>query len=122
MRELKNIKENSMKTASGLEYEEIEAGTGVQAKAGMMVRVHYTGKLPNGKVFDSSIPRGEPIEFKLGTGRVIKGWDEGIALMKVGGKATLTIPPQLAYGERGAGGVIPPNATLIFDVELVSAQ
>ena len=111
-----------MKTASGLEYVEIEAGTGAQAKAGMMVRVHYTGKLPNGKVFDSSIPRGEPIEFKLGTGRVIKGWDEGIALMKVGGKATLTIPPQLGYGERGAGGVIPPNATLIFDVELVSAQ
>jgi FKBP-type peptidyl-prolyl cis-trans isomerase len=111
-----------MKTASGLEYKEIEAGTGVQALSGMMVRVHYTGKLPNGKVFDSSIPRGEPIEFKLGAGRVIKGWDEGIALMKVGGKATLTIPPQLGYGERGAGGVIPPNATLIFDVELVSAK
>ncbi len=111
-----------MKTASGLEYVEIEAGTGAQAQAGMMVRVHYTGKLPNGKVFDSSIPRGEPIEFKLGTGRVIKGWDEDIALMKVGGKATLTIPPELGYGARGAGGVIPPNATLIFDVELVSAK
>jgi peptidyl-prolyl cis-trans isomerase A (cyclophilin A) len=87
-----------------------------------MVRVHYTGKLPDGKIFDSSIPRGEPIEFKLGAGRVIKGWDEGIALMKVGGKATLTIPPHLGYGERGAGGVIPPNATLIFDVELVDVK
>ena len=111
-----------MKTASGLEYTEIEAGTGAQAVPGKMVKVHYTGKLPNGKVFDSSIPRGEPIEFKLGAGRVIKGWDEGIALMKVGGKATLTIPPQLGYGERGAGGVIPPNATLIFDVELVDVK
>lgn len=111
-----------MKTASGLEYEEIEAGTGAQAQAGKTVSVHYTGKLPNGKVFDSSIPRGQPIEFKLGAGRVIKGWDEGIALMKVGGKARLTIPPSLGYGERGAGGVIPPNATLIFDVELVSVK
>jgi peptidyl-prolyl cis-trans isomerase A (cyclophilin A) len=111
-----------MKTASGLEYEEIEAGSGAQAQAGKTVSVHYTGKLPNGKVFDSSIPRGEPIEFKLGAGRVITGWDEGIALMKVGGKARLTIPPQLGYGERGAGGVIPPNATLIFEVELVSIK
>jgi peptidyl-prolyl cis-trans isomerase A (cyclophilin A) len=111
-----------MKTASGLEYTETLAGTGAQAQAGKMVRVHYTGKLPDGKIFDSSIPRGEPIEFKLGAGRVIKGWDEGIALMKVGGKATLTIPPHLGYGERGAGGVIPPNATLIFDVELVDVK
>lgn len=111
-----------MKTASGLEYTEILAGAGAQATAGKTVRVHYTGKFPDGRVFDSSIPRGEPIEFVLGTGRVIKGWDEGIALMKVGGKAVLTIPPHLAYGERGAGGVIPPNATLVFDVELVEVK
>jgi len=111
-----------MKTASGLEYEETQAGTGAQAKAGDTVRVHYTGKFPDGKVFDSSVSRGEPLEFPLGKGRVIRGWDEGIALMKVGGKATLTIPPQLAYGESGASGVIPPNATLIFDVELVGIK
>jgi len=111
-----------MKTESGLEYVEIEAGTGDQAKAGKTVRVHYTGKFLDGKVFDSSVSRGDPLEFQLGAGRVIKGWDEGIALMKVGGKAQLTIPPQLAYGERGAGGVIPPNATLVFDVELISIK
>jgi len=111
-----------MKTASGLEYVETLAGTGAQAQAGKFVCVHYTGKFQDGKVFDSSIPRGEPLEFQLGAGRVIKGWDEGIAMMKVGGKATLTIPPHLAYGERGAGGVIPPNATLVFDVELVSIR
>jgi peptidylprolyl isomerase len=111
-----------MKTKSGLEYVETQAGTGSQAKAGDLVRVHYTGKFLDGKVFDSSVSRGEPLEFPLGKGRVIKGWDEGIALMNVGGKATLTIPPQLAYGESGAGGVIPPNATLIFDVELVGIQ
>ena len=111
-----------MKTSSGLEYIETEAGTGAQAEAGKTVRVHYTGKLQNGKVFDSSISRGEPIEFPLGKGRVIKGWDEGIALMKVGGKAQLIIPPDLGYGASGAGGVIPPNATLIFDVELVDVK
>lgn len=111
-----------MKTASGLEYIEVKAGTGVQAEAGKTVSVHYTGKFQNGKVFDSSISRGDPLVFQLGEGRVIKGWDEGIALMKVGGKAQLVIPPDLAYGEGGAGGIIPPNATLVFDVELVDVK
>jgi peptidyl-prolyl cis-trans isomerase A (cyclophilin A) len=111
-----------MKTNSGLEYVETQAGTGAQAVAGKTVSVHYTGKLTNGKVFDSSHTRGQPIEFPLGAGRVIKGWDEGIALMKVGGKATLTIPPELGYGQRGAGSAIPPNATLIFEVELVAVK
>ena len=111
-----------MKTASGLDYVETREGAGDQAQPGKMVSVHYTGKFPDGRVFDSSYSRGEPIQFQLGAGRVIKGWDEGIALMKVGGKAELTIPPHLAYGERGAGGVIPPNATLVFEVELVSVK
>jgi peptidyl-prolyl cis-trans isomerase A (cyclophilin A) len=111
-----------MKTNSGLEYEEVLTGSGALAAAGKTIKVHYTGRFPDGKVFDSSYTRGEPIEFPLGAGRVIKGWDEGIALMKVGGKARLTIPPHLAYGERGAGGVIPPNAILVFEVELVSVK
>lgn len=111
-----------MKTASGLEYIEVEQGTGAQAESGKTVSVHYTGKFQDGKVFDSSVSRGEPIKFPLGAGRVIKGWDEGIALMKEGGKAQLVIPPHLGYGESGAGGVIPPNATLVFDVELISVE
>jgi len=112
-----------MITASGLEYDKTKAGTGAQAVSGKTVKVHYTGTFPDGTVFDSSVSRGDPIEFELGRGRVIKGWDEGIALMKVGGKARLTIPPHLAYGESGAGGgVIPPNATLVFDVELVEMK
>ena len=109
-----------MKTASGLEYTEIVVGAGTQAVAGKTVAVHYTGSFPDGRVFDDSRPRGEPIRFVLGQGQVIKGWDEGIALMKVGGKAQLIIPPALAYGAHGAAGVIPPNATLHFDVELVA--
>jgi peptidyl-prolyl cis-trans isomerase A (cyclophilin A) len=108
-----------MKTASGLEYVETKLGNGKQAETGKTVRVHYEGRLLNGKIFDSSYERNAPIEFLLGVGQVIQGWDEGIALMEVGGKATLTIPPELGYGSRGAGGIIPPNATLIFDVELV---
>jgi FKBP-type peptidyl-prolyl cis-trans isomerase len=120
--QLRLTKETPMKTSTGLEYTEIIAGKGAQAMAGKTVKVHYTGKFPDGKVFDSSISRGEPFEFKLGAGRVIQGWDEGIALMKAGGKAVLTIPPHLAYGERGAGGVIPPNATLVFDVELLEVK
>ena len=111
-----------MTTPSGLQYIELTAGTGPAPKKGDTVSVHYTGTLTDGTVFDSSYKRGEPIKFPLGRGRVIPGWDEGIALMKKGGKARLIIPPQLGYGAQGAGGVIPPNATLIFDVELVDIQ
>jgi FKBP-type peptidyl-prolyl cis-trans isomerase len=109
-------------TASGLKYYVLKKGTGAVAKSGDNVRVHYTGWLTDGKKFDSSLDRGEPIEFPLGQGRVIKGWDEGVAGMKVGEKRQLQIPAALGYGDRGAGGVIPPNADLIFDVELVGVK
>lgn len=113
---------NGVTTASGLKYVVVEEGTGATPKPGDLVKVHYTGTLEDGTKFDSSYDRGEPIEFVLGRGQVIPGWDEGIGLMKVGGKCKLIIPPDLAYGEQGAGGVIPPNATLNFDVELVAAE
>jgi len=115
----KKLTEGATFTSSGLAYFMIKEGEGEQATAGKTVSVHYTGKLTDGTKFDSSHDRNAPIEFPLGAGRVIPGWDEGIALLKVGGKATFIIPPNLAYGARGAGGVIPPNATLIFEVELL---
>lgn len=108
-------------TSSGLQYEEIQVGTGETAEAGMVVSAHYTGTFPDGNVFDSSVPRGEPFEFTLGTGQVIKGWDEGIQGMKVGGKRKLVVPPELGYGQSGIGP-IPPNATLHFDVELIGIR
>ena len=116
------VEGEATKNASGLEYWVIKAGTGDTAVKGQQVRVHYTGWLTDGKKFDSSVDRGEPFVFPLGAGRVIKGWDEGVAGMKVGGKRQLRIPPELGYGARGAGGVIPPNATLIFDVELLGVS
>jgi FKBP-type peptidyl-prolyl cis-trans isomerase len=111
---------------NGLKYTDTKTGDGVTAAAGNKVSVHYTGWLFNngakGTKFDSSVDRGQPFQFTLGAHQVIAGWDEGVAGMKVGGKRTLTIPPELGYGARGAGGVIPPNATLIFDVELLGVQ
>ncbi|MDC1063472.1 peptidylprolyl isomerase [Flavobacteriales bacterium] len=118
----KKLMEGATITESGLGYIMVKEGSGVQAEKGKTVSVHYTGKLTDGTKFDSSLDRNQPIEFVLGEGRVIKGWDEGISYLKVGGKATFIIPSNLAYGERGAGGVIPPNATLIFDVELVDVK
>ncbi|MCS6292865.1 MAG: FKBP-type peptidyl-prolyl cis-trans isomerase [Nitrospira sp.] len=109
-------------TSSGLQYIDQVVGTGDTAKAGQTVSVHYTGWLTNGKKFDSSVDRGQPFSFRLGVGQVIKGWDEGVQGMKIGGKRKLTIPSNLGYGARGAGGLIPPHATLVFDVELLGVQ
>jgi len=109
-------------TPSGLKYKEIKVGTGALPTAGQTVFVHYVGTLENGTKFDSSRDRNSPFSFKLGVGQVIKGWDEGLSTMKVGGRRQLTIPAELGYGSRGAGAVIPPNSVLIFDVELLSVS
>ncbi len=112
----------STPTSSGLIIEDLTTGQGAAATAGQRVTVHYTGWLIDGEKFDSSKDRDDPFEFALGAGRVIKGWDEGVQGMKVGGVRKLTIPPALGYGARGAGGVIPPNATLVFEVELLGVE
>jgi peptidylprolyl isomerase len=109
-------------TPSGLQYEDLVVGSGESPRTGQTAVVHYTGWLDDGKKFDSSVDRGRPFEFQVGTGQVIKGWDEGVATMKVGGKRKLLIPPGLGYGARGAGGVIPPNARLTFEVELLGVK
>ena len=113
---------SSSTTPSGLVIEEITVGTGAEAAAGQMVTVHYTGWLTDGTKFDSSKDRNDPFAFPLGAGHVIKGWDEGVQGMKIGGTRKLTIPPALGYGARGAGGVIPPNATLVYEVELLATR
>ncbi len=117
-----NITPAATKEMEELKIEDIVAGTGTEAVAGKSVTVHYTGTLTDGTKFDSSLDRGTPFTFNLGAGEVIQGWDQGVAGMKVGGKRKLTIPPSLGYGERGAGGVIPPNATLVFEVELLKVE
>jgi len=114
--------EKTEKTASGLQYVDLKPGTGASPKTGQTAVVHYTGWLLDGKKFDSSKDRGQPFTFAVGRGQVIKGWDEGVATMKVGGVRKLIIPPELGYGARGAGGVIPPNATLTFEVELLEIR
>ncbi|RPI18001.1 MAG: tetratricopeptide repeat protein [Ignavibacteriae bacterium] len=117
-----NYAQDTLTTSSGLKYFVVKKGTGKRAESGKAVKVHYVGKLTDGKVFDSSRDRNIPFSFVLGQGQVIKGWEEGIALMSVGDKYTLIIPPELGYGSRGAGEVIPPNSTLIFDVELMKVS
>ena len=113
---------DGVKTPSGLQYWDIKLGTGDAAKEGSRVRVHYTGWLTSGKKFDSSVDASKPFDFRIGNGDVIKGWEEGVAGMKVGGKRQLRIPPNLAYGKDGYPGVIPPDATLIFDIQLLGVQ
>ena len=113
---------NLVTTPSGLQFEDIEVGNGASPQNGQRVSVHYTGWLTNGQKFDSSVDRGQPFQFTIGHGEVIKGWDEGVATMQVGGKRKLIIPSNLAYGDRGAAGVIPPGATLVFEVELLGVQ
>lgn len=121
-KETKNMGDQTVTTESGLKYVDMVVGTGRQPEVGDTASVHYTGWLADGKKFDSSVDRKEPFSFRVGAGQVIKGWDEGVMGMKIGGKRKLTIPPQLGYGARGAGGVIPPNATLTFDVELLDLR
>src|SRR5499427_6280408 len=122
----KKSESKMIKTASGLQYEDTKVGTGPSPKSGQNCVMHYTGWLwengAKGKKFDSSLDRGTPFTFPIGQGMVIKGWDEGVSTMKIGGKRTLLIPSQLGYGAKGAGGVIPPNATLLFDVELLGIE
>ena len=114
--------ENAVTTDSGLQYVDLVEGSGDSPSDGADVVVHYTGWLTDGTKFDSSVDRGEPFSFPIGKGRVIRGWDEGVARMKIGGKRKLIIPPELGYGATGAGGVIPPNATLVFEVELLEVR
>ena len=120
--ELDKLSAGFEKTESGLRYQILQKGTGAQAEKGKQISVHYKGQLTDGTVFDSSYQRKQPIDFTVGIGQVIKGWDEGLQLLQVGDKARLVIPSQLAYGSQGAGGVIPPDATLIFDLELMAVK
>lgn len=121
-KEVKGSGGKTVTTASGLKYTDLVVGKGASPVAGKQVKVHYTGTLENGKKFDSSVDRNEPFSFVIGVGQVIPGWDEGVMTMKVGGKRKLIIPSKLGYGASGAGGVIPPNATLLFDVELLDVS
>lgn len=121
-KQLEELKQGMETTASGLMYKITKKGSGPKVEQGQMVAVHYAGRLTNGMEFDNSFKRGEPIEFPVGTGRVIRGWDEGLLLLNVGDEATLLIPSNLGYGERGASGIIPPNAWLIFDVQVMGAK
>jgi peptidylprolyl isomerase len=121
-KQMAEAKANTVTTPSGLQYTDEVVGSGASPRAGQTVTVHYTGWLTDGKKFDSSVDRGQPFQFQIGQGQVIKGWDEGVMSMKVGGKRKLVIPPDLAYGRNGHPGAIPPNATLVFDVQLLGTQ